>query len=332
MNRSMVVAALTMLIVAFATAPEPLRAQSRTAGTTPVELSGGTPGANVDFFANGSKTGDTTLDSLGAASSVLNLLNIGKLQVRLYVDTCQDGHTVKVLVESGTPAPEDKGCKRRTVGAPWQTDCGVTRITVDLRKFTAHVIGCAKPFYTQPKYDAPILGGVLLPFVLGGGHTTTVAAPAPVPTAIISTPAAPTTPPVTVAPVTPPTPTAPTTPTTPTTPTAPAPTAPTSPTPTGPASIFVTECVTNFTGFSTITLVISVFPPLEVEFSIATSGPAVRQPTVTGRTTSAGTARATVDIGLFGSYSSVVSAIINGATVSGTGNINVTATTTCTQG
>ena len=55
-----------------------------------------------------------------------------------------------MLVVTGKPTPEDKNCRRRIVGGAWWSDCGVTRITLNLTKFGMRVIGCGS-FITSPK-------------------------------------------------------------------------------------------------------------------------------------------------------------------------------------
>ena len=84
---------------------------------------------------NAGKVADVTINANGDGTSVLDLSNLGKVQLQVYVDVCQDGKVVKVMVVAGQPTPEDKGCSRRAVGGAWWSDCGVTRVTLDLTKF-----------------------------------------------------------------------------------------------------------------------------------------------------------------------------------------------------
>ena len=62
---------------------------------------------------NAGKVADVTINANGDGISVLDLSNLGKVQLQVYVDVCQDGKVVKVMVVAGQPTPEDKGCRRR---------------------------------------------------------------------------------------------------------------------------------------------------------------------------------------------------------------------------
>jgi hypothetical protein len=187
------------------------------AGSVPIQFTGATPGTNLELFLNTGKVADVAINSSGQGASILDLLNLGKVQMQVYVDVCQDGKTVKVLVVSGQPPPEDN-CKRRMVGAAWWSDCGVTRITLDLTKFGMRVVGCGSFFTENRNWLIPVGAGVAVVPFLGGGDSTTTSTPptGTTPPATSTTPPVTTTPPATTPPsTTPPTTTPPTTPVTP---------------------------------------------------------------------------------------------------------------------
>ncbi len=186
----------------------------------PVQVTGA-PGTDVLFFVNDGKHAEMTIGAGGDVSSLIDLSNHGKQKVTLYVDVCQDGKIVKVMLVAGAPPPQDENCKKRIVAAPFLNDCGVTRLTIDVTKMFARVIGCGGTL-TQPKVIGPIggalVGGLLLTMKGGDSTPTSTFVAAPTPPVVTAPPVAPptvTTPPTTSAPPTnnappPTTPTAPT--------------------------------------------------------------------------------------------------------------------------
>lgn len=178
MIRSLAVAFVTIAVVASFGLKDHLAAQQPAAGATgpgavPIQFSGGTPGVNLELFINAGKVADVTINSSGQGASVLDLSNLGKVQMQVYVDVCQDGKTVRVLVVSGQPPPEDN-CKRRIAGAAWWSDCGVTRITLDLTKFGTRIIGCGSFMSENRNWLIPVgAGAVAIPFIAGGGGDST---------------------------------------------------------------------------------------------------------------------------------------------------------------
>lgn len=320
MIRSFAVACLTIAVVVLFSPWESLLAQSGKPVPTnvPVEFSGGTPGLNLELYINNGKVADATVNPQGTASSFLDFSNLGKVEVHIYVDECQDGKTVKVMVAAGQTA-EDNGCKRRFVGAPWTTTCGVTRITINLHDFRAHTVGCGG-FFTEPKGIgtlAGIAGGGLLVALAGGGSDTTVTAstPTPTPTATTST-----------------TTTTTTTTTTPTTPVAPPPT----------TTIPVTPPVNQTTDFSvtggagswehtnpgvssTLCGRFATTPVMaNAPFLATISGPGASQPNVSGTTNAAGIGLFRSTIVAFGGYSVTIN--VTAAGLSRTGTISITVT------
>ena len=210
MIRSFAVALITIVVVvAFSTVRADVLAQQQGAAgnsAVPIQFSGGTPGLNLELFVNAGKVADVTIGTNGTGNSILDLSNLGKVQLQVYVDVCQDGKVVRVLVVDGQPKPDDN-CKRRVVGGAWWSDCGVTRLTLDLTKFGMRVIGCGS-FYTEPKYIIPIGGGAaLIPILIGGGSDSTSTFVSTPITTTTTPPATTTTTPPTTPPVTTPTPT-----------------------------------------------------------------------------------------------------------------------------
>jgi hypothetical protein len=213
MIRSFGVALVTTFVVVLSTSYDRIAAQPNAPPSQlPVQITGATPGINLELFLNAGKVADVTISTTGDGSSVLDLSNLGKVQLQVYVDVCQDGKVVKVMVVSGQPAPEDTNCRRRVVGSAWWSDCGATRLTLDVTRFGMRVVGCGS-LYTEPKFYGPVGGAIVVGGLLiaGGGDGTTTASSSP-PT---STAPPATTPPVAPPPVTPPPVTPPTNTTTP---------------------------------------------------------------------------------------------------------------------
>jgi hypothetical protein len=309
MIRSFGVAFITIAVVVLFSARAEIAAQQPAAGASgpssvPIQFSGGTPGVNLELFVNSGKVADVTITATGQGSAILDLSNLGKVQLQVYVDVCQDGKVVRVLVVAGQPKPEDN-CKRRIVGAAWWSDCGVTRITLDLTKFGMRVIGCG-PFYTNPKYIIPIGGGLALIPILGGGggngNTTFVSVPITTPTTPTNTTVT-TTPPVTTP--------------------APAP---------APAPVEYSVTVTssyNHPGGSTSVaciLIVTAPPQAAGTYVVTFSGPGiVSGGSASGSLNAAGQAIAQAIINAFGSYTANVSVTSSGVTRTATGSINVVA-------
>ena len=140
---------------------------------TPVSVTGGTPGVNIEFYLNAGKLADQTVNSTGGANWLLDLSNMGKTKVTMYVDVCKDGKIVKVMFVTGNgqPPPEDDDCNRRLAAVSFQSDCAGLHINLDFSNFAASkVIGCGISF-TDPKILATLGGAALVPvLVLGGGN------------------------------------------------------------------------------------------------------------------------------------------------------------------
>lgn len=176
MMRSFVVALVTILLVTVVAPFERLAAQPNAPPQqAPVDFVGGVPGVNIEIYINAGKVADAPVGSAGDASWVLDLSNMGKTRVQIYVDVCKDGKIVKVafVTGNGQPPPKDEDCDRKLLAVGFQSDCGVTRITIDIRSFGARVIGCGS-FFTKPQgYGSIIGGGVLVALLAGGGGDST---------------------------------------------------------------------------------------------------------------------------------------------------------------
>src|SRR5688572_23900327 len=120
MIRSFAVALVTVVVVSVLSSTGEIAAQPQNPTAPPSQLpmqfTGGAPGINLELYLNAGKVADVTISATGEGTSVLDLSNLGKVQLQVYVDVCQDGKVVKVLVAAGQPAPEDKNCRRRVAG------------------------------------------------------------------------------------------------------------------------------------------------------------------------------------------------------------------------
>lgn len=196
MMRAFVVAFVTFLVSWFAgsaaaqTGAAPVR--------IPVTITGAVPGVDIEFHLNAGKIADATANATGGVNWVLDLSNMGKPKVTIYVDVCKDGKIVKVLFVTGDgPAPpEDESCRRRMGAFAFQSDCGAVRITLDLTNFGGRVVGCGLSF-RDPKLFGPVVGGIVaVPLLLAGGGggspTATATPPVPIPPSVTLPPAVPT--------------------------------------------------------------------------------------------------------------------------------------------
>src|SRR5687767_12181020 len=160
-------------VVSFSLSPH-LAAQqpgNQKAVPFPVQITGAAPGLNLELFVNAGKVADVPISPDGEGSWVLDLGNLGKTRMQVTVEQCEDGRQVQRVYFSGpgVTIPQDSKCKRRLAGAAWWSDCGVTRITLDVRKLGMRVIGCGS-MWTEPKVYAPVGGAIVVAgLVLAGG-------------------------------------------------------------------------------------------------------------------------------------------------------------------
>jgi hypothetical protein len=195
MIRSFLVALVTVVVVSGPGALGRLAAQpANTASQSisfPITVEGGTPGVSIEFYLNAGKLADATANSTGGVDSILDMGNMGKTTVQIYIDVCKDGKVVKVLfVTAGNqPPPKDEDCDRRLTAVSFQSDCGVTQITLNFANFGANVIGCGGLSFRDPKILGTIGGGLiggLLLFNNGDDGPTAVAAPVQLPVTVVT--------------------------------------------------------------------------------------------------------------------------------------------------
>ena len=109
-------------------------------GSVAVELTGGMPGSAIELALNGGKVASPTADAQGQATSVLDLANLGKVEVRVFVDKCRDGRTtVQMVTEDQTATAIEKDCDRKLVGAFWAHR--TRRVVIDVAAGTIQVQG-----------------------------------------------------------------------------------------------------------------------------------------------------------------------------------------------
>src|SRR5271167_4812128 len=95
----------------------------------------GQPASGVSFVLDISNQGKTatstgTTDSQGSPSNVLDLSNVGKVRVDVYVEVCQNGQHI-LIVDAGVTPPDDGSCsKRRKIGGFWLTGSDTIKIDV----------------------------------------------------------------------------------------------------------------------------------------------------------------------------------------------------------
>ncbi len=319
MIRSFAVALITIAVVSLSSISGRIAAQPQAPtppSSLPMQITGATPGLSLELFMNAGKVADVTIGTDGTGTSVLDLSNLGKVQLQVYVDVCQDGKNVKVMVVSGQPPPEDTNCRRRVLGGSFWSDCGVTRITLDLTKFGMRVIGCGS-LYTEPKFYGPVGGAIVVGGLLiagSGGDSTAVATTPPTATPPVTTVPPVTAPPVTTPPVTPPTNT--------TTPAVPVDfTVNVQPGFTHPGGNTSIAC------FAFLATAVGNAPPVNqtATYNGRIQGPGVVSGgTFSGNLNSAGRAVVQAVINSVGNYVATVTVIFGGVTRNGTGQVNVT--------
>ena len=288
MGRLILIAVATVaVVVSLSLSPRVAaeQAANRTA-SFPVQITGAVPGVNLELFLNAGKVADVPINAQGEGQWVLDLGNLGKTRMQVTVERCQDGQNLQrvYFAGQGVSIPEDDRCTRRPVGAAWWSDCGVTRVTLDLTKFGMRVVGCGS-MLTRPLFYVPIAAGAGLLGVLAGGGdgatTSSVVTPTPVATA---------------APTPTPTPTP-----------APAP-APTPAPVTNFAVILRTGWIHLPEGGSAECKLITTDPPQpEATYRVETMGPGVVPgQNITGTLDSAGQGRFQVRINQVGPYTNIV--------------------------
>lgn len=283
----------------------------------PVQIIGAVPGLDLELFLNAGKVADVPINPQGEGSWVLDLSNLGKTRMQVMVERCEDGQNVQRLyfAGEGVAIPEDSKCKRRPVGAAWWSDCGATRITLDLTKFGMRITGCGSMF-TQPKVYGPIAGAIVVGGLVltgGGGSSPTT------PTTFTPTPTN------TTATVTPPVATPAPTPT-------PTPTPTPAPTPTD-FSVSVAPTWNHPGGPESFACGLIATTPAQsgAAYTVAISGPGVISgQNVAGTLNSNGRAAFQVRINSFGSYTVVITVTAGTLQRTATGSVNVTsANNTC---
>ena len=177
MIRSFVLAIVTVIAVAGAGPVGRLAAQGAPAAKrispVPVTISGGASGSVVEAFLNEGKVADIPVGTAGDASWVLDMGNMGKAKVQIYVDVCENGRVEKVLFTTGGTPPKDEKCDRKPLGVAFWNDCGATKITLDFTRLGASVMGCGN-FLTSKTGITTIAGIVVggVAITKSGGGTT----------------------------------------------------------------------------------------------------------------------------------------------------------------
>ena len=95
MIRSVIVALATIVGVSILCPVGELAAQPANVTSQsvkyPVDFTNAPPGVKIELFLNNGKLADVTVGVTGDASWVLDLGNMSKTRVQIYVDVCKDG-------------------------------------------------------------------------------------------------------------------------------------------------------------------------------------------------------------------------------------------------
>lgn len=314
MGRLILIAVATVaVVVSLSLSPRVAaeQAANRTA-SFPVQITGAVPGVNLELFLNAGKVADVPINAQGEGQWVLDLGNLGKTRMQVTVERCQDGQNLQrvYFAGQGVSIPEDDRCTRRPVGAAWWSDCGVTRVTLDLTKFGMRVVGCGS-MLTQPRVYGPLGGAIVVGGLIltGGGDGNTPTSFTPTTTTSTSTtPPVTTLPPVATPPVN----------TTPPVTTPPAPT---------DFSVSVALSWTHPGGTQSVACGLIATTPAQAgaPYTISTTGPGVVSgQSVTGTLNQSGRAAFQVRINSVGPYTIVVNVTVGTLQRSATGSVNVT--------
>lgn len=102
-----------------------------------VNVTGGVAGSVLDIALNGGKVGQVTANDRGMASTAIDLSGVGNARIQAFVERCEHGRNVLLLVTSGRTMPKDEKCNRKLAGAFWAHKA--RKITVDLAAGTLRV-------------------------------------------------------------------------------------------------------------------------------------------------------------------------------------------------
>jgi hypothetical protein len=183
-------------------------------GKVAVQIVGAAPGLTIEIALNGGKIADTAITTNGTGTSVLDVANLGKTQAQVWIEICENGKRVRVLIyTSGGQPPDDENCRRRALGYFWTDRAKTIKISVAAASMNVDSAGGLSGKEIVGYVVLPAAGattGVLVagrnsaPAAQSAGSPVTVIPPVTTPPAVNTTPPAPTNP--TTPPTTPTTP------------------------------------------------------------------------------------------------------------------------------
>jgi hypothetical protein len=135
-----------------------------------------TVNSSLPIALNAGKIADAKIGADGMGSSPLDLSNLGKAHVDVYIRVCKDVRTQIMLFSGGGVPPKDDRCDDHPAGAFW-TD-KTTHLVVNVQKFTISSSGSGGGnFFMTPLGWAVIGGGAATGLILatngddgGGGY------------------------------------------------------------------------------------------------------------------------------------------------------------------
>jgi len=156
-------------------------------GTVTVDVTGALGASVLDVAMNGGKIADIQPGPDGAGTTTLDLADVGKAQVQVFVDRCQNGQVVRVqLVTDGRTPPRDENCDRKFAGVFWAHRA--RRLAIDIPAGTMQVANSGMSTAMKAGLGAAGAGGALIALAAGGGDANPGSPGTP------STPTTPTTP------------------------------------------------------------------------------------------------------------------------------------------
>lgn len=167
--RAFVIALVTVLVSALSHSAAAQTAPPQ----VPVTVAGGTPGVSIEFYLNAGKVADAVVDATGGTNWLLDMSNMGKTKLTVYIDVCKDGKVVKVMfvAANGEAPPKDEDCDSRIAVLSFQTDCAGLHVNLNFGDFGASNTGACvvRTTLRDPKIIGSAAGGAVLIAVLAGG-------------------------------------------------------------------------------------------------------------------------------------------------------------------
>jgi hypothetical protein len=136
-----------------------------------VHATNASPNSVLDLAMNGGKVGEIKTDPTGTGTSILDFANMGKVQVQVFVERCEDGKIVRIqMVVVGETVPADQGCDRKPVGFFWTHNVETLSIDVGAGLMQVETSGLSGPI--KVGIGAAVAAGAAIALTSGGGDSS----------------------------------------------------------------------------------------------------------------------------------------------------------------